>query len=84
MKRNLSKKEEDAAFRRKNRQDPNPDRKGKAINVSTEEFTTLPLNVEIPTDIRDFNLGLMFRESLDQNSGMLFIFDDVESNNPST
>ena len=77
MKRNLSKKEEDAAFRRKNRQDPNPDRKGKAINVSTEEFTTLPLNVEIPTDIRDFNLGLMFRESLDQNSGMLFIFDDV-------
>ena len=77
MKRNLSKKEEDAAFRRKNRQDPNPDRKGKAINVNTEEFTTLPLNVEIPTDIRDFNLGLMFRESLDQNSGMLFIFDDV-------
>ena len=78
MKRNLSKKEEDAAFRRKNRQDPNPDRKGKAINVNTEEFTTLPLNVEIPTDIRDFNLGLMFRESLDQNSGMLFIFDDVD------
>lgn len=77
MKRNLSKKEEDAAFRRKNRQDPNPDRKGKAINVSTEEFTTLPLNVEIPTDIKDFNLGLMFRESLDQNSGMLFIFDDL-------
>ena len=46
--------------------------------MSTEEFTTLPLNVEIPTDIRDFNLGLMFRESLDQNSGMLFIFDDVD------
>tara|TARA_A100001201_G_scaffold17982_2_gene20518 strand:- start:420 stop:1895 length:1476 start_codon:yes stop_codon:yes gene_type:complete len=37
MKRNLSKSEEDAAFRRKNRQDPNPDRKGKAINVATEE-----------------------------------------------
>jgi len=36
MKRNLNKKEEDAAFRRKNRQDPNPDRKGKAINVKTE------------------------------------------------
>ncbi len=30
MKRNLNKKEEDAAFRRKNRQDPNPNRKGKA------------------------------------------------------
>ena len=38
MKRNLNKKEEDAAFRRKNRQDGNPDRKGKAINVATEEL----------------------------------------------
>ena len=77
MKRNLSKSEEDSAFRRKNRQDPNPDRKGKAINVKTEEFTTLPLQIEVPTEIRDFNLGLMFRESLDTNSGMLFIFDEV-------
>jgi len=77
MKRNLSKDEEERAFRRKNRKDPNPDRKGKAINVATEEFTTLPLQVEVPTEIRDFNLGLMFRESLDQNSGMLFIFDEV-------
>ena len=136
MKRNLSKDEEERAFRRKNRQDPNPDRKGKAINVKTEakdhevsmaqsqlssvekdvkalkkklgkkeknlpawmqakitdtehnmdaaagymkkeEFTTLPLHVEIPTNIRDFNLGLMFRESLDKNSGMLFVFEEV-------
>ena len=77
MKRNLSKDEEQAAFRRKNAKDPNPDRKGKAINVKTEEFTTLPLQVEIPNNIRDFNLGLMFRESLDINSGMLFIFDEV-------
>jgi hypothetical protein len=37
MKRNLSKDEEERAFRRKNRQDPNPNRKGKAINVATEE-----------------------------------------------
>ena len=37
MKRNLNKKEEEIAFRRKNRQDPNPDRKGKAKNVATEE-----------------------------------------------
>ena len=37
MKRNLNKDEEQAAFRRKNRQDPNPERKGKAINVKTEE-----------------------------------------------
>ena len=37
MKRNLNKDEEEAAFRRKNAKDPNPDRKGKAINVKTEE-----------------------------------------------
>ena len=36
MKRNLSKDEEERAFRRKNAKDPNPDRKGKAINVKTE------------------------------------------------
>ena len=37
MKANLSDEEEEKAFRRKNRQDPNPDRKGKAKNVATEE-----------------------------------------------
>ena len=78
MKRNLSKDEEQAAFRRKNKKDPNPNRSGKAINVKTEEFTTLPLQIEIPNNIRDFNLGLMFRESLDINSGMLFIFNEVD------
>ncbi|AOO15159.1 hypothetical protein Np140310_100 [Cyanophage S-RIM12_Np_14_0310] len=36
MKRNLNKGEEEAAFRRKNAKDPNPDRKGKAKNVRTE------------------------------------------------
>jgi hypothetical protein len=36
MKRDLSKDEEQAAFRRKNRQDPNPNRSGKAKNVATE------------------------------------------------
>ena len=36
MKRNLNKSEEESAFRRKNAQDSNPDRKGKAINVKTE------------------------------------------------
>ena len=77
MKRNLSKDEEERAFRRKNRKDPNPNRSGKAINVKTEEFTTLPLQLEIPNNIRDFNLGLMFRESLDINSGMLFVFENV-------
>ena len=37
MKRNLSKDDEQAAFRRKNAKDPNPNRSGKAINVKTEE-----------------------------------------------
>ena len=37
MKRELNKDEEEAAFRRKNKKDPNPNRKGKAINVATEE-----------------------------------------------
>ena len=37
MKRELSSDEEERAFRRKNRQDPNPDRRGKAKNVATEE-----------------------------------------------
>ena len=37
MKRDLSKDEEQAAFRRKNAKDPNPNRTGKAINVKTEE-----------------------------------------------
>ena len=36
MKNNLNKDEEDSAFRRKQKQDPNPNRKGKAINVKTE------------------------------------------------
>ena len=38
MKRNLNADEEEAAFRRKNREDPNPNRKGKAKNVATEEM----------------------------------------------
>ena len=37
MKADLSDKEEESAFRRKNEEDPNPDRKGKAKMVATEE-----------------------------------------------
>jgi len=49
MKRNLSKDEEERAFRRKNRKDPNPDRKGKAKNVATEEF-----EIEEGMSLKDF------------------------------
>ena len=47
MKRNLNKDEEEAAFRRKNAKDPNPDRKGKAINVNTEELNLKKLSKEL-------------------------------------
>ena len=42
MKSDLSDKEEESAFRRKNQEDPNPDRKGKAKMVATEDFKPLP------------------------------------------
>ena len=37
----------------------------------------LPLKIEIPQTPGEFKTGLMFRESLDTNSGMLFVFDRV-------
>ena len=37
----------------------------------------LPLKIEIPQTPGEFKTGLMFRESLDTDSGMLFIFDRV-------
>ena len=39
MSANLDDKEEKKAFNRKQRQDPNPNRKGKAINVKTESYS---------------------------------------------
>jgi len=87
----MSKSERLSAQRRKRAADPGQPQKtgaAKPTYVSTDkpkkkmkestEFVTLPLNIEIPNNIRDFNLGLMFRESLETNSGMLFIFDDVQ------
>jgi len=57
MKRNLNKKEEDAAFRRKNAKDPNPDRKGKAINVKTEETINERGDYWHPDPDKDRKLG---------------------------
>ena len=87
----MSKSERESAQRRKRAADPGQPQKtgaAKPTYVSTDkpkmksvkestEFVTLPLNIEIPNNIRDFNLGLMFRESLEENSGMLFIFDET-------
>ena len=47
MKRNLNKDEEEAAFRRKNAKDPNPNRKGKAINVKTEDLDLQKMSKEL-------------------------------------
>ena len=37
----------------------------------------LPLKIEIPSTNGEFKAGLMFRESLDEDAGMLFMFDNV-------
>ncbi|HLC60033.1 MAG TPA: DUF192 domain-containing protein [Candidatus Nanoarchaeia archaeon] len=36
----------------------------------------IKVNVEIADDNNERMIGLMFRENLDENSGMLFVFDD--------
>ena len=60
-------------------------KKNLTSNTSDEQHTTttsegyidLPLEVEIPNSDSKFKLGLMFRESLEQDKGMLFIFEEV-------
>ena len=83
----MSDKERDSAARRKRAADPGqPQKSGAAAPtmVSTdpkkkmkEEYKILPLNLEIPKSALDFKQGLMFRESLDTDSGMLFVFDNI-------
>jgi len=43
-----------------------------------EEFISLPLQLEVPQSDGEFRLGLMFRESLEQDRGMLFIFENTD------
>ena len=57
MKRNLNKDEEEAAFRRKQKEDPNPNRKGKAINVKTEETIVERADTWHPDPEKDRKLG---------------------------
>ena len=45
--------------------------------ATSEGYIDLPLEVEIPNTESKFRLGLMFRESLEQDKGMLFIFEEV-------
>ena len=87
----MSKKERLSAARRKKKADPNQQKKtgaAKPTYVSTdkpkkkkkmkEEFISLPLQLEVPQNDAEFRLGLMFRESLEQDRGMLFIFEDTD------
>jgi hypothetical protein len=53
MKAELSDEEEKKAFRRKNLKDPNPDRKGKAKNVATEEIELTDSYGEVIGKIED-------------------------------
>ena len=49
---------------------------GNGGGVSEERVIKLPLNIEIPKTSTEFRLGLMFRESLGKDSGMLFVFNE--------
>ncbi len=90
----MTKKERLSAARRKKKADPNQQSKrgaAKPTYVSTdkkkskkkkkkmkEEFISLPLQLEVPQNDGEFRLGLMFRESLEQDRGMLFIFENTD------
>ena len=84
--RSMSDKERDSAARRKRAADPGQPQKSGAAKptyVSTdpkkkmkEEFVNLPLHIEVPSSLDAFNAGLMFRESLGDDCGMLFVFNE--------
>ena len=44
--------------------------------VFKEGYLNLPLKLEIPVTPAEFKLGLMFRENLDEDCGMLFVFSE--------
>ena len=55
--------------------DKKKSKKKKKTMKDETEFTSLPLVLEVPQNDGEFKLGLMFRESLEQDKGMLFIFE---------
>ena len=54
-----------------------PDEQHNSRVGESAEYIDLPLLVELPKSESSFKLGLMFRESLDIDKGMLFIFEEV-------
>ena len=55
-----------------------PKKKKKKTMKDETEFTSLPLVLEVPQNDGEFKLGLMFRESLEQDRGMLFVFENTD------
>ena len=55
-----------------------PKKKKKKTMKDETEFTSLPLVLEVPMTDGEFKCGLMFRESLEQNRGMLFVFENTD------
>ena len=87
----MTKAERLSAARRKKKADPGQQSKtgaAKPTYVSTDkpkkkmkeetDFIDLPLQLEVPQTEGEFKLGLMFRESLEQDRGMLFIFENPD------
>jgi len=85
----MTKAERLSASRRKKKADPGQQSKSGAAKptyVSTDkkkmkeetDFIDLPLQLEVPQTEGEFKLGLMFRESLEQDRGMLFIFESPD------
>ena len=87
----MTKAERLSAARRKKKADPNQQSKtgaAKPTYVSTdkpkkkkkmkEEFISLPLQLEVPQNDGEFKLGLMFRENLEKDRGMLFVFENTD------
>ena len=50
---------------------------GNGGGVSEQRTLRLPLQIEVPKTPTEFKLGLMFRESLDENTGMFFQFEET-------
>ena len=50
---------------------------GNGGGVSEQKVIRLPLKLEVPQNSTEFRLGLMFRESLEYDRGMLFVFEEV-------
>ncbi|MEH6408872.1 MAG: DUF192 domain-containing protein, partial [Leeuwenhoekiella sp.] len=47
------------------------------LQISKKDSTNISIDIEIADTQFDTETGLMYRESMKQNQGMLFIFDEI-------